>query len=790
MRASLIIASHNEGAALGNTIESCIASCHGLDYEIVVVDDASTDGSAEDIERRFPQVRLHRQPQRVGASPAKALGARHARGEVLVFLDGHCFPEGAALARLIDDVERVKGDAVTPQIPALDVKSWRNDPDRVGNGYTLDLLTLQCEWQSLDQMRPMREAGLQFFESAALIGCVFAVGRQVYEQLWGFDPQMRYWGVEDIDFGLKCWLMGRRILHDPKAVVGHQFQSRFDKYSVPAEHVIVNELRTGRKHLTHTVWEEWLQLRRSRVEAQGPGYPEGLWARAWHLFQNGISSVEQERSYLHARRIHDEFWYARRFKLDWPKLQSRVAGSSTLTPHVGPSPSPVANCQLTGVSPASASLFAGEPQQFVAQGSNLAAVTWTTSASANPATGTGPSFTTRWSAIGNQTVTATCGGVSKSVTVRVHSLDIQINNTPATNDDLVILNSTHPPRQFNVNCQMRLLGPSAGNVNVVLTNPDGRLRFPNPPNTTLNLTLDAGGAFSAFAISGAAASATIGDAVIHVRLNTATGPEITTKKVTVVSFDNAAVPLTQGGNYAFAGASYTVTGTAAVLFTSSARIRPAGVDCTAPQLVNLRMAIMQESSIKLIKITWDTPTIAWLPATAAGTSVTVETTTRRTITYDPAVVQPVNDGLAGAFPLYDNSATALTPATGCAGAGTAGSNDTPTHTAGATQSRPQQNGAGVTVGTVTWNNRVNTTRVQHFRTFCVVFDQVTNQFFSLREATWDINLDSAAATPQHATVNAHGPATANPAATLPQSNNAPLITTDSAVGAATTTFVK
>jgi hypothetical protein len=381
--------------------------------------------------------------------------------------------------------------------------------------------------------------------------------------------------------------------------------------------------------------------------------------------------------------------------------------------------------------------------------------------------------------------------VSRSVTVKVHSLDIQINNTTATNDDLVVLNSTHPVHQFNVKCQMRLLGSSAGNVTVVLVNPDGRLRFPDAADTTVSLTLDAGGAFSAFQISGANASAAMNDAVIHIHKDTATGPEITTKSVTVVSFDTAAVPLTQGGDYGFAGNAYQPAGVA-VSFTSSARIRPAGVDCTAPQLTNLRIAVMQESSIKLIKITWDTPTVAWLPAATAGTTITVPTTTQRTITYDPGVVQPVNDGLDGAYPLYSKSATALTPATGCSGAGTAASNDSPTHTANPTFFQTQNNSAGVAVANVTWSNRVNTTRLQHFRTFCVVFDQANptpnDSFFSLREATWDINLDSAAPA-QHATVNPDGAATANPATGV-QSNHAPLTTSDSPVGAATKTFTK
>jgi glycosyltransferase involved in cell wall biosynthesis len=47
MRASIIIASHNEGDLLANTIESCVETTAGMDYEIIVADDASSDGSAE-----------------------------------------------------------------------------------------------------------------------------------------------------------------------------------------------------------------------------------------------------------------------------------------------------------------------------------------------------------------------------------------------------------------------------------------------------------------------------------------------------------------------------------------------------------------------------------------------------------------------------------------------------------------------------------------------------------------------------------------------------------------------
>jgi hypothetical protein len=55
-----------------------------------------------------------------------------------------------------------------------------------------------------------------------------------------------------------------------------------------------------------------------------------LWARVWEIFEADRPSVEQERSYLHAHRVHDEFWFAERFGLSWPML----ASSGTIAPAI------------------------------------------------------------------------------------------------------------------------------------------------------------------------------------------------------------------------------------------------------------------------------------------------------------------------------------------------------------------------------------------------------------------------------------------------------------------------
>jgi len=353
MRASIIIATHNEGEALSKTIESCIDNSVGLDHEIIVADDSSTDGSVERAERRFSQVRVHRHPERQGVSPARVLGARHAKGEVLLFVDGHTNPTPGSLTRLVADVEETRGRAVlTPQITALDVQLWSNDAAQRGHGYGFDLLTLECRWLQLKEMRAVRERGRQYYESPAVIGCVMAVGRELYDRLWGFDPHMRFWGCEDLDLGVKCWTMGYRILHDPQVVVGHRFRSQFDNFEVPLEHVVVNQLRLGRKHFTQTVWEEWVGYQREQHSGPLTGHPHGLWAEAWHVFEGGRESAEQERAYLMARRQMDEFQYAERFGLSWPRTESKGRAAARLTAVSSPSPSPPPGCRFQIAGPA------------------------------------------------------------------------------------------------------------------------------------------------------------------------------------------------------------------------------------------------------------------------------------------------------------------------------------------------------------------------------------------------------------------------------------------------------
>lgn len=315
MRTSLLIAAHNEGDRLWKTVSSCLEATRELDVEVVVADDASEDGSVADLKRRFPGVPVHSHPRRQGVSPTKDLAARRAGGQVLVFLDAHTKPEPGAIEQLVSDVEATSGQAVfTPAVPALNSETWENKEEQVGNGYRLDLETFATGWIGLGDMQKRGD----FYECPALIGCVVAVHRDLYEKVRGFDRDMLQWGVEDIDFGLKVWLLGHSILHDPRARVGHRFQASFDGFNVSMDHVVANQLRMARKNFHGEVWSEW-------VERCRPRHPADLWDRAWSLFLARRSSAEDERKYLLTRRTRDELWYAAKFALPWPTDPSDTA---------------------------------------------------------------------------------------------------------------------------------------------------------------------------------------------------------------------------------------------------------------------------------------------------------------------------------------------------------------------------------------------------------------------------------------------------------------------------------
>ena len=94
---SVVIPAHNEEKWIPTCLESVLKTDDYPNKEVIVVDDASSDGTS-DILRRFP-VKVIRNEKPAGPSSARNIGVREAKGEVIVSLDAHC---------IIDDPEWIQ----------------------------------------------------------------------------------------------------------------------------------------------------------------------------------------------------------------------------------------------------------------------------------------------------------------------------------------------------------------------------------------------------------------------------------------------------------------------------------------------------------------------------------------------------------------------------------------------------------------------------------------------------------------------------------------------------------
>jgi hypothetical protein len=182
------------------------------------VDNASDDGSGAEAAARYPQVCVIRSESNLGFGAGNNLGAGSARGEYLAFLNPDTVAEPGWLEALIAPLEQDPGAGLATALVLL-----MDAPDLVntcGNDVHLTGLTL-CRG-----MGAHRAAFATTAEVAAVSGAAFAVRRDLFEALGGFDESFFLY-VEDSDLSLRARLAGYRPVCVPQAVVYHHYRLQF-----------------------------------------------------------------------------------------------------------------------------------------------------------------------------------------------------------------------------------------------------------------------------------------------------------------------------------------------------------------------------------------------------------------------------------------------------------------------------------------------------------------------------------------------------------------------------------
>lgn len=201
-RISVVIPTRNGAPTLAACLEALRASTVPP-FEIIVVDDASSDDSAR-IAERFG-CRVLRLRENIGAARAKNRGAEIASGDVLFFTDDDVIVARDAMARLAKNFAE-RDARVAGVVGLLDAKIPFDD-------FASNFKNL---WMRFTYARAPRERIGLFYTSIA------AMRRPVFLQLGGFDENYRGASIaEDTEFGQRAWAAGQLIRLDDRVVASH-----------------------------------------------------------------------------------------------------------------------------------------------------------------------------------------------------------------------------------------------------------------------------------------------------------------------------------------------------------------------------------------------------------------------------------------------------------------------------------------------------------------------------------------------------------------------------------------
>ena len=231
---SVVIPSLNEGESLRRTVDN-LRDTLPPQSEIIVVDDGSTDGSPGFLSGGYPGVTLLSPEERLGVARARNFGARHAKGDVLVFSDAHVWVPQGWSDPLLELLARPNVGAVAPAIGMLQPAGATS----TGCGQKWCDASLAVGWLGRQSDTP--------YPVPLLCGCFLALRRDVFTEIGGFDSGMVLWGAEDSELSIRLWTLGYECWVAPEVNVQHDFRARFP-YEVKWEPVLHNRLRLASIH--------------------------------------------------------------------------------------------------------------------------------------------------------------------------------------------------------------------------------------------------------------------------------------------------------------------------------------------------------------------------------------------------------------------------------------------------------------------------------------------------------------------------------------------------------------
>lgn len=195
----------------------CLESVLKMDYprfEVILVDNGSTDGTVEAVEKNFSEVKVVAAGKNLGLNAGKNLGQKHAKDDYILFLDSDTIVDKRLLTELIKTAESdLRVGIICPKMYYIEPKDVIWYAGSYINLFTSQTKNIGCNEKDCGQYDQVRET--EFAPTAYL------VTRTVVDELKGHD-ELLFMTYGDTDYGFRARKAGFKVIFCPWAKLWHQ----------------------------------------------------------------------------------------------------------------------------------------------------------------------------------------------------------------------------------------------------------------------------------------------------------------------------------------------------------------------------------------------------------------------------------------------------------------------------------------------------------------------------------------------------------------------------------------
>lgn len=231
MDLSIIIVSWNTKNLLFNCLKSVFKYTDGLNFEVIVVDNNSSDGSQEMVKRDFPKAILISNKENRGYVRANNQGIKIAKGNYIMLLNSDTLIKGNEFLKMVNYLKN------KPEIGVLGPRLLNEDNSLQPSGTPLPSLKnffftglkIYRLWKKNPFFEKFRDYS-QIKEVGVIPGSCFLTSREVINKVGMLDENIfAFW--EDADFCKRVYDNGFKILYFPEAKITHLWGKSFKQVS-------------------------------------------------------------------------------------------------------------------------------------------------------------------------------------------------------------------------------------------------------------------------------------------------------------------------------------------------------------------------------------------------------------------------------------------------------------------------------------------------------------------------------------------------------------------------------